>query len=660
MTRAGACLVVSALLTACLGNGKLLTVRNAPVTAPPPVARLRAGAAEVDLTPPPGLPTYGFSSAGAAHSEGYWLRLKGRVIVLQSGATRLALVQLDLGAASALLHRKLAQRLERLHLGAPQLVMATTHTHGGPGAYFPDKFFNNVVAADSKFDERLVDFFAAALEQGVETALGRMTDARLAWGQAQAPEGISSNRSRDAWLANFADGRVAGPDVDRTMTMLRIDAEEADGQTRPLASWTIFAVHGNSIGPARAAEPKSSLLHGDVHGLAARLTRHRVEQRTGARDYVAATTTGAEGDVAPGPDPSGGHGVALTRTVAEAIAATADQLHASLDAAIADPASANVPLAVVYDETSVRGANTTRGRLCPSTVLGGPQLRGSEEGRGVPGWAAPILRTDEGLVDPPHGCTSTRVYALGHLQEIAVRPEDFPDLGTFQLVTFGDPNTGLALLGVPGEPTTEVANLLKREVARERWKGTQAVMGLTNAYLLYVTTPAEYLVQDYEGGSTIFGGHEGTFFAEEFGRLAARWRPNEVVTLGFDRERVFRPGAQTDVLPKETSPACEPAKWTAGALEASRGQYVFRWDGASPDERCALPQVRIECGGAVLLGDDGRAQTDEQDGFEVRRDSGFTWSATWTVSGRSETPCHFVVDAGATQLRSKPFSLGAR
>ena len=149
--------VVAVFLSSCLGNGKLLWVRNKRVEPAPNVERLRAGVAEVDLTPPPGLPTYGFSSDGAAHTEGYWLRLQGRVIVLESGTTRIAMMQLDLGAASALLHRKIAERIERLGIAAPQLVMSTTHTHGGPSAFFSDKFFNNVVGAAAAFDERLVD-----------------------------------------------------------------------------------------------------------------------------------------------------------------------------------------------------------------------------------------------------------------------------------------------------------------------------------------------------------------------------------------------------------------------------------------------------------------------------------------------------------------------
>ena len=64
------------------------------------------------------------------------------------------------------------------------------------------------------------------------------------------PLDASSNRSREAWLNNFADGRLQhADDVNRTLTLMRIDLDEGPGKkTTPLATWTIFAVHGNSIG----------------------------------------------------------------------------------------------------------------------------------------------------------------------------------------------------------------------------------------------------------------------------------------------------------------------------------------------------------------------------------------------------------------------------
>lgn len=654
--RFGVVVLVVCTLSSCLAKGPLVWVRNTPAEPAPHVDRVRAGATEVDITPPPGLPTYGFSSAGAPYSEGYWLRLRGRIIVLESGTTRIAMMQLDLGAASPMLHRKIAERTQVLGIAAPQLVMSTTHTHGGPAALYSDMFFNGLVGARPLFDEQLVEWMADQLANGVKTALSNMKNARLAWGQTQVADEASSNRSRDAWLNNFADGRVPGSDVDRTMTMLRVDLEDDEGKTKPLAAWTVFAVHGNSIGPARSEEPKSYLFHGDVHGLSARLTAHKIRTREQlTTDFVAATTTGAEGDVTPGPLPGGPQGVALTTMVSGHIADAADSLHASLAGAIAAAGSARVPIAVVYDEASMRGANTTEGRLCPSAFLGGPQMRGSEEGRGVPGWAAPILRTDEGTIDPPHGCTATKVYALGKLQEIAVMAEDFPDVGSFQLVTFGEPANGLALAGVPGEPTTEVGRMVKRAIARERWGGTVAVLGLTNAYMLYITTGPEYVIQDYEGGGTIYGGHEGTFVAEEFGRLAARWKAGQVVTGGFELKRAFRPGATTELLPRNAQ--CDLAPWSAGKLEDLRPRAVFHWTGASPEENCPLPAISIKCDQEVLSGAGGFPQTDQGFTFEVRRSGARDWSASWEVNGHSDAPCRFVVDAGARQLESKAFNL---
>ncbi len=57
---------------------------------------LRGGVAEVDITPPVGLPMWGYA-ARSAPSRGILDALFARVLVLEVGEQRLALVTLDLG-----------------------------------------------------------------------------------------------------------------------------------------------------------------------------------------------------------------------------------------------------------------------------------------------------------------------------------------------------------------------------------------------------------------------------------------------------------------------------------------------------------------------------------------------------------------------------------
>ena len=82
------------------------------------VPRLLAGATEVDLTPPPGLPKAGYS-ANAHDGGGFRTRLRARVLHLRAGAASVALVQCDLLGGSAvvqhLVARGIADHTERVY-----------------------------------------------------------------------------------------------------------------------------------------------------------------------------------------------------------------------------------------------------------------------------------------------------------------------------------------------------------------------------------------------------------------------------------------------------------------------------------------------------------------------------------------------------------------
>src|SRR5580700_3343370 len=80
--------------------GALFVALFAAIGAPgQSAAQMQAGAAQVDITPPAGLPMYGFFNRITKHqvSSGTLDPLYARVLVLQAGEKRLALVTLDLG-----------------------------------------------------------------------------------------------------------------------------------------------------------------------------------------------------------------------------------------------------------------------------------------------------------------------------------------------------------------------------------------------------------------------------------------------------------------------------------------------------------------------------------------------------------------------------------
>jgi hypothetical protein len=68
------------------------SVRPSAPAALPRVDGLLAGAAEVDITPPPGLPKAGYST-NAYDGRGFRSRLRARVLHLRAGTVSLAIVQ---------------------------------------------------------------------------------------------------------------------------------------------------------------------------------------------------------------------------------------------------------------------------------------------------------------------------------------------------------------------------------------------------------------------------------------------------------------------------------------------------------------------------------------------------------------------------------------
>jgi neutral ceramidase len=121
------------------------------------------------------------------------------------------------------------------------------------------------------------------------------------------------------------------------------------------------------------------------------------------------------------------------------------------------------------------------------------------------------------------------------------------------------------------------------------------IVGLTNGFLQYVTTREEYALQNYEGGSTLFGPHESEAFAAQLAKLTGR-----IVAAGGSSPTnevgpiTGYPGKPERVLPSDSLPGPPPApepQWTS-----CRGDtLVARWTGVYPI------QLRLDRGPTVRL-----------------------------------------------------------
>ena len=111
-------------------TGSLLLASSANARA----ATLKAAVAKVDITPPAGLAMYGFFDRikDEKLSTGTLDPLYARVLVLEAGQRRLALVTLDLGRTfnDSELH-SLSQRVKS-SAEISFLMVTASHTHSGP------------------------------------------------------------------------------------------------------------------------------------------------------------------------------------------------------------------------------------------------------------------------------------------------------------------------------------------------------------------------------------------------------------------------------------------------------------------------------------------------------------------------------------------------
>jgi neutral ceramidase len=199
---------------------------------------LMAGVARVDITPTVSMQMYGYQDRECGASNGIHDPLFAKVLVLEAGGSRMAIVTLDLGSiVSERLKDEVASRLK-----IPVLPLAAAHDHSAP-SFLP--YGSNPVS------DSAATAYQAELERkifgAVEQASRSMFPARLAAGRGAVQLGY--NR-----LQMTADGRAHvlyrnperipyGP-VDPEVMLLRVE----DSQGRARALLVHYAVHAVVLG----------------------------------------------------------------------------------------------------------------------------------------------------------------------------------------------------------------------------------------------------------------------------------------------------------------------------------------------------------------------------------------------------------------------------
>jgi len=215
----------------------ILIVLIASMVIPTQGAVMKAGVAKVDITPPAGVQMWGYFDR-LAGAQGTLDPLYARVLVLEVGEKRLALVDLDYGRTFG------PPAIERLRASARQssgisyVLVQATHTHAGP--VIMDEYASSAPAWESAAIEKI--------GKAIDDAHARAVEVRLGIGYGETYIGYNRRRLNPGGTVTMFwrnQTHVPTAPVDPTVSVLRVDTSDGN----PLAVLVNYACHPVVFGP---------------------------------------------------------------------------------------------------------------------------------------------------------------------------------------------------------------------------------------------------------------------------------------------------------------------------------------------------------------------------------------------------------------------------
>jgi neutral ceramidase len=617
---------------------------------------LRAGVGRADITPPTGFPMMGWVRSDA-RVTGQHTRLFARVIVLQQGDRKLALVAEDLNGIPGGMLVDAAKLVADRGFSERNVLDSASHTHAGPGAFYNFPEYNFLAPSQGTLtdynlpsppDLQLYGFEVRQLAAAIRRADDDLAPAQVGWGETKLV-GLTANRSIEAHLADhgifkpFGEGSVSDDPlgyehtIDPEVNVLRVDKVGRRGRRVPIGLWSTFADHGT------VNKYTFHYYNADHHGSATRVTEAAMRSagRTPARqDVVAAYGNTDEGDQSAG----------LTRSGPE----QADEVgRVEADAFIKawNEAGRRMSGSPTFDYRWTRvcfcGQQVGDGHVADRAVLGLPQVTGSEEGRGP---LYDITHVPFEGDRNPADLGGDQGHKL--LETADTSGNDLPKGAPLLAVRIDD----RVIVSVPGEMTAEMGRRLRDAVL----KGTSAggigrviISGLANEYISYFTTPEEYDRQHYEGGSTLYGPLSGVFLQTNLADLAARLVAGTPAPDPYPFDPVR--GVSADMTPYDPGAASGTATREPGDVRRLQ-QAHFSWQGGPKgyDHPLDRPFVTLEHHDG-----DRWSAVDDDLGLDVLwLVDGDTYQATWEVPiDAPRGKYRFHVTANRYEVASQPFQV---
>jgi hypothetical protein len=204
-----------ALLLALIGS--MSSLANAAST-------FTAGAAEIDVTPPAGIPMWGYAARHDLPATGAIDALKAVAVVIEANGEKVAIVGMDLGRGPTV--AMLASvRAEVGKLGIKHVLICGSHTHHGPVLELSAKPGHGA----GKYDASIA--YGKALTSKLIEVITTAEKARKPAKMGIGKEAVTLNRNRHA--------KKEPKPVDNGLLVVRIDDESG----KPIATIVNFAAH---------------------------------------------------------------------------------------------------------------------------------------------------------------------------------------------------------------------------------------------------------------------------------------------------------------------------------------------------------------------------------------------------------------------------------
>ena len=188
-------------------------------------ADFRVGAGEKDITPPEGIPMWGYGARHDALSQGALDPLMAKAIVIAAGDDKVALVGIDLGRGPTEAMMKVIRKEIADKAGIQHVLITGSHTHHGPVIELTDEpglgkgKYDVAVAYSRKLPGMLIEAILVAEKNLKPARIGVAT------------ESVNLNRNRQTKREPKA--------TDPMLAVIRFD----DAEGKPIAVLVNFAAH---------------------------------------------------------------------------------------------------------------------------------------------------------------------------------------------------------------------------------------------------------------------------------------------------------------------------------------------------------------------------------------------------------------------------------